>query len=42
MSLSDRNPYEVYAELMQRIERLEAEVEELRKMLEALVDNVDT
>jgi len=43
ISLSDRNPYEVHAELMQRIERLEAENEQLRariKTLEARLDQI--
>jgi len=29
VSLSERNPHEVHAELVQRVERLEAEVERL-------------
>jgi len=36
ISLSDRNPYEVHAELVQRITRLEAEVERLRAALEKI------
>ena len=31
MSLSERNPYEVHAELEQRMAKLEAEVERLRQ-----------
>jgi hypothetical protein len=36
MSLSDRNPYEVHAELVQRIERLETALTTLIEMWDAL------
>lgn len=40
MNLSERNPYEVHAELLQRIGTLEVEVDRLRDALLHVIDGV--